>query len=297
MSGSTSNGAFTYFGVNISGGEFGSNVPGVLGTDYTYPTQAEIDYWASQGMNTIRVPFLLERLFQDNGTNSQFSQADLTALQNVVSEAAAVGITVDLDPHDYGDLNGQEILPGTTTEQEYDADMQALAGAFAGDSNVIFSLMNEPNQQTPTQQAQLDNDAIAAIRAGGANQLILVPGTDWDGAWTWTSSGNAAAINPSTIHDPDNNWAIEVHKYLDSDGSGTNYSPITNAQIGVQRLTAVTQWAEQNGVKLFLGEFGVPGDSQSLTAMDNMLSYMQQNDTANGGPWLGGTYWSSVAAD
>jgi hypothetical protein len=33
MSGSTS-GAFTCFGVNISGGEFGSNVPGTLETDY-----------------------------------------------------------------------------------------------------------------------------------------------------------------------------------------------------------------------------------------------------------------------
>ena len=30
------------------------------------------------------------------------------------------------------------------------------------------------------------NAAIAAIRSAGALQEILVPGTDWDGAWSWT---------------------------------------------------------------------------------------------------------------
>ena len=31
-------------GVNLAGAEFGTNVPGVFGTDYIYPTHAEIDY-------------------------------------------------------------------------------------------------------------------------------------------------------------------------------------------------------------------------------------------------------------
>jgi aryl-phospho-beta-D-glucosidase BglC (GH1 family) len=35
---------FTYFGVNEAGAEFGNtNVPGVLGTDYTWPTEDSID--------------------------------------------------------------------------------------------------------------------------------------------------------------------------------------------------------------------------------------------------------------
>ena len=35
-------------GVNLAGAEFGNNVPGVFGTDYTYPTHTEIDYYASK---------------------------------------------------------------------------------------------------------------------------------------------------------------------------------------------------------------------------------------------------------
>ena len=50
-------------GVNLSGAEFGSNViPGTYGVDYTYPTHAEIDYYASKGLSDIPLPFLWERL-------------------------------------------------------------------------------------------------------------------------------------------------------------------------------------------------------------------------------------------
>ena len=46
-------------GVNLAGAEFApQHVPGVFGTDYTYPTHTEIDYYASKGLDVIRLPFL-----------------------------------------------------------------------------------------------------------------------------------------------------------------------------------------------------------------------------------------------
>ena len=44
------------YGVNLAGAEFGSRLPGTYGTDYTYPTHAEVDYFASKGMGIIRLP-------------------------------------------------------------------------------------------------------------------------------------------------------------------------------------------------------------------------------------------------
>jgi aryl-phospho-beta-D-glucosidase BglC (GH1 family) len=263
-----------------------------MGTDYIYPSANEINYYASKGMTVIRVPFQLERLEPSPG--APLDQTQVIALQQVISEAAADGVDVVLDPHNYGYAWGNLIGGGTSNSQFADF-WGEMASAFKGDSNVIFGLMNEPNVQSPSGWTQSDNAAIAAIRQAGANQEILVPGSDWTGAWSWLSSGNAAAINPSTIHDPDNNWAIEVHQYLDSNGSGTNYSPITDPNIGVERLTDITNWAQQNGVKLFLGETGVPGDSQSLTALQNMLSYMEQNANVWQGAayWAGGPWWGS----
>jgi endoglucanase len=282
---SQASGGMTLIGVNISGGEFGQ---GQVGTNYIYPSQAEISFYASAGMTVIRVPFLIENVMPNPGS---LSQGDVTALQQVVQEAAAAGMDVDLDAHDYGMAWGNLITPGNQTEQQFDNFWQQMASTFKGYPNVIFGIMNEPNQQTPQQEAQIDNDAIAAIRNGGANQEILVPGTSWTGAWTWVSSGNAAAINPGTIQDSDNNWVIEVHQYLDADGSGTNPAPITDPQVGVERLTAITQWAQQVGAKLFLGEFGAPQDSQSQQAVSNMLGYMEQNSNV----WQGATMWGAGA--
>ena len=150
--------------------------------------------------------------------------------------------------------------------------------------------MNEPNAVTPTQWVASANAAITAIRAAGAtSQQILVPGSDWDSAATWISSGNAQIVG-SGIVDPSNNFAFEVHQYLDAYGSGTS-STVVSTSIGVDRLTAITQWAEATGNKLFLGEFGVASDPTSLTALNNMLGYMAQHTDV----WEGGTYWAAGA--
>jgi hypothetical protein len=78
-----------------------------------------------------------------------------------------------------------------------------------------------------------------------------------------------------------------VHQYLDSDGSGT-HPGVVSATIGVERLTAITQWAEATGNRLFRGEVGVTADQTSLTALDLMLTYMGQHTDA----WQGITYWA-----
>src|SRR5689334_15112374 len=68
-------------GVNLSGAEFGSLVPGSEGTDYTWPTTDEVDYFISKGMNTFRVNFVWERLQPAaNGPLATTYAAELEAL-------------------------------------------------------------------------------------------------------------------------------------------------------------------------------------------------------------------------
>ncbi|HEY2826110.1 MAG TPA: hypothetical protein VGJ04_00800, partial [Pirellulales bacterium] len=56
-------GELTYTGVNLSGAEFGQgSLPGTYNSAYTYPTNAEVDYYTNKGMNTLRMPFRWERL-------------------------------------------------------------------------------------------------------------------------------------------------------------------------------------------------------------------------------------------
>jgi endoglucanase len=272
-------------GVNLAGAEFGSNVPGVFGTDYTYPTHAEIDYYASKGLGVIRLPFLWERM-----QRTEFGALDATELgrlNDVVNYATGKGLKIEIEPHDYGYGFGALIGSAQTPNSAFADFWSKLAQHFEANPNVIFGLMNEPHDQSASDWLGSANAAIAAIRGAGAvSQEILVPGSYWDGAWTWTSTDNAAVVGTG-VQDPAHNFAFEVHQYLDSDGSGTHPGAVS-ATIGVERLTAITQWAEATGNHLFLGEVGVTTDQTSLTALDGMLTYMQQHTDA----WQGATYWA-----
>lgn len=51
-----------YFGVNMSGAEFGNVYPGVDGTHYGYPTKKDLEYFKEKGLRMIRFPFRWERI-------------------------------------------------------------------------------------------------------------------------------------------------------------------------------------------------------------------------------------------
>lgn len=272
-------------GVNLAGAEFGAgHNPGTFGTDYTYPTHQEIDYYASKGMNVIRVPFLWERM--QTALNGPLDDAEVGRMKDIVGYAGSKGLKVVLDAHDYGSGFGNLIGSAGTPDSAFADFWGKLSGAFKSDSNVIFGLMNEPNQQSSTSWIASANGAIGAIRASGARQEILVPGSYWDGAWTWTTTDNANVVGKGVV-DPLHNYAFEVHQYLDGNGSGTT-SDVASTSTGVDRLTSITQWAQQTGAKLFLGEFGAAKDQKSLGALDNMLTYMGDNSKV----WQGATYWA-----
>lgn len=133
---------------------------------------------------------------------------------------------------------------------------------------------------------QLNQVAINGIRAAGATtQLILVEGTSYTGAWTWTTSGNSGVFG--AIKDPNNNVAIEMHQYLDSDGSGTSETCVSTT-IGAERLQAATQWLQANNLKGFLGEIGTGSNSVCLSALSGAFCSMQQS-----GVWIGALWWAA----
>lgn len=127
---------------------------------------------------------------------------------------------------------------------------------------------------------------INGVRSSGAtSQLILVEGTSWTGAWTWTSSGNSDVFG--AIKDPNNNVAIEMHQYLDSDGSGTSPTCVSST-IGAERLQAATQWLKQNNLKGFLGEIGAGSNAACISAIQGALCSLQES-----GVWLGALWWAA----
>ncbi len=271
-------------GVNLSGAEFGSGTSG-YGSNYEYPTSSEIAYEASRGMNIIRVPISWERM--QPTLDGSLDGTELSRLDDVVNYATSLGMKVDLDVHNYGKYDGQLVGSAAVPDTAFADLWGRLADHYKQNSDVMFGLMNEPAQTDAQGWVTSVNAAIGAIRATGATQEILVPGINYDGAWTWVGSPNATVI-AKQVSDPIHNYSLEVHQYLDQDGSGTNYGPVYDTS-GIDRISQITQWAEANGQRLFLGEIGVPPDPTSISALGNVLSYM----SAHSDVWQGITYWAA----
>ncbi|KIY44001.1 glycoside hydrolase, partial [Fistulina hepatica ATCC 64428] len=276
---------FTYYGVNESGAEFAaSDIPGVLNVDYAWPSPSSIDYFLDLGFNTFRVPFLMERLSPPaNGLTGDFDDEYLGNLTDTVEYITGKGGYALVDPHNYMIYDGSTI--NSTTD--FQTWWENLAGKFSNNSKVIFDMMNEPHSITATQDAELAQAAIDGIRASGATNVILLEGTSYTGAWTWTTSGNSEAFAAGSLTDPANNTIIEMHQYLDSDGSGTSETCVNNT-IGASRIADATTWLQQQGLKGFLGEFGGGNNTDCIEAIQGMLCAMQETDV-----WVGALWWAA----
>jgi endoglucanase len=311
-----------FTGVNLSGAEFGEDaLPGNFGSNYTYPTTAEINYFVGKGMNTFRLPIRWERLQRSQLASlhgdGPGATGELDRIDAFVNSATSQGANTILEPHNFaryfpsGSGNLQTSSNGRLGNDIPDSSFANFWGKVADhykdNQHVIFNLMNEPTALDSGDWVSAANAAIAAIRATGAKNLIQVPGTRWTGAWTWNDSGgsiNGISLGPSNasalldIVDPGNNFVVEVHQYMDSNGSGTNESINNNNPLtGVNRITAFTDWLRANNLKGFLGEFAVPnslvGAGVGDETIDNLLSYMEDNsDVWTGWAWwAGGPWW------
>ena len=283
-------------GVNIAGGEFwwarkpNGEVHPQYGVNYSYPTKAEIDYFAGQGMNFFRYQFLWETLQPQ--PRAPLDKSDLARLKKSVQLATSKRLAVLLDPHNYARYYGTNVVGASEISAADFADFWGrLAAEFKDDPHVWFGLVNEPHDM-PTQLWFDDaNAAIAAIRATGAKNLILVPGNHWTGAHSWTSGGdqsNAKCV--LTVKDPINHWAIEVHQYVDQDNSGTHKS-VVSPTVGAERLETFVAWCRQNHRRAVLGEFGVPAVTNGEAALHEMLGSMERDRDV----WLGWTWWAAGA--
>jgi len=284
-----SDASLAYRGVSLASAEFGEgNLPGTYGSDYTYPTAAEVDYFAARHMNVVRLPFRWERL--QRSLNAEFDAAELGRLDGFVASATAKGMNVVLDPHNYARYAGNLIGSAAVPDSAFADFWRRLAVKYKSNDHVILGLMNEPNSMPTEQWLASANAAIAAIRATGAGNLVLVPGNAWTGAHSWSENwyGSSNAQVMLGVKDPANRYAYEVHQYLDGDYSGRS-DQCQSTTVGSQALAGFTQWLRANGKQGFLGEFAGGNNDTCRAAVSDLLDHLDANKDV----WVGWTWWAA----
>ncbi|HSD40165.1 MAG TPA: glycoside hydrolase family 5 protein [Rhodocyclaceae bacterium] len=280
--------------MTLAGAEFAADtsgngaLPGNYGTDYIYPVQSEVDYFQSKKMNVVRLPFRWERL--QPALNIAFDNTELGRLDTFVTATTAKGVSVILDPHNYARWHTSVVGSASLPNSAFADLWTRLATRYKGNARVIFALMNEPHDMSSETWLAAANAAISAIRATGANNLILVPGNGWTGAASWGLDwyGTPNASVMLGVVDPGNNYAYEVHQYLDGDGSGASGTCVSTT-IGAERLAGFTSWLKTNNKRAFLGEFAGGNNATCQAAVTGALAHMQTNKDV----WIGWTWWAA----
>jgi aryl-phospho-beta-D-glucosidase BglC (GH1 family) len=316
----------TMIGVNLSGGDFGtssSQIPGVLGQDYFYPSVGHWDWAKGRGLELVRVPFRWERVHRDTGgvLDATLWAPDMAALDASLNLAEARGMRVVLDMHNYA---GRRLNVGGTSASfkigtpelpisEFARTWKLLATHFKDRKSIWgYDIMNEPNGLAggvatwkPMAQAAID-----AIREVDTDHAIVIEGYFYAQASSWATNG-APLID---LVDPANNLVFSAHMYPDrgADGLWNNgesvqaelvnngsYPSVEAAwQVGADRIKPFVDWCVANNVRGLVGEYGSTRTSDATNwaiVLENQLDYMVNNGAGliSGTQWGGGA-WNST---
>jgi endoglucanase len=277
---------------------YGVNQGGIgFGTAYdSLPDSRLQSYYAQRGFNITRFPVAWEQLQQGLCTgNTALNAAELALLDTAISNITASGMDVVIDLHNYGGYNytynGRTCasppdnghIDQATTRGYFVNFWSQIATRYKTNPKVKFDLMNEPVNVSAANLGVAAQLAITAIRAAGATQPIFVEGGG-DYAACASFSTNAGPVF-KTFTDSANNLVAECHAYFDSNNSGT--SDVGSAGTALGRLQSAGTYATANGIKLFLGEFGV-GFTPSMYAEDKIALDLM---AASPSTWVGWTAW------
>ena len=117
--------------------------------------------------------------------------------------------------------------------------------------------------------------AVTAIRqAGATSQKILLPGNNYTSAQQFVSNGSAAAlIKVTNLDGSTTNLIFDVHKYLDSDNSGTHAECTTDNVSST--FTPLATYLRSVGRQAILSETGGGNVASCETDLCSQLAYLK----------------------
>jgi len=240
------------------------------------------------GFNLFRLPVGWQFL-TNNAESGTLNTTNLAIYNTLVQDCLGLGAHCIIDIHNYARFNGAIIGQGGPSNAIFAALWSSIATYYANQPNIIFGVMNEPHDLVISEWATSVQAAVTAIRSAGAtSQYILMPGDNWTSAATiWSDGSGAALLNVTNPDGSKTNLIFDVHKYSDSDNSGTSTTCVTdNVASAFQPLAT---WLRSNGRQAINSEFGGGNNAGCVTYIQTQLAFLN----ANSDVYLGWTGWAA----
>ncbi|MCJ1442798.1 MAG: Endoglucanase EG-II [Stictis urceolatum] len=307
--GSTASGKVKYAGVNIAGFDFGCGTDGTCNTTAAYPPLAALGgndgagqmshFVKDDGMNIFRLPVGWQYLV-GNTLGGTLNSANFQKYDQLVQACLTTGATCIIDIHNYARWNGGIVGQGGPTDDQLASVWSQIATKYASQSKVAFGVMNEPHDVPDINRwGTTVQTVVTAIRkAGATSQMILLPGNNYTSAQLFVSNGSLAALKGITNLDGSTtNLIFDVHKYLDSDNSGTHTECVTdNVSSTFAPLASSLRAIKRQAL---LSETGGGNTASCEQDLCSEISYLNSNSDVYLGyvGWAAGNFASTYELD
>ena len=213
----------------------------------------------------------------------------------VVEWALAQDLKIILDFHNYDDMMSNP----WGNKDRFLAIWKQLGEHFQGyPENVLFELLNEPNDQLDAALWNEDvNAALQIIRATNPTRDVIIGPTQWN-SFGWIS----------TLDVPDDPHIIATFHYYEPfqfthqgaewvDGSeawlGTTWEGTEDQKAEIiHNFDSVAEWSQRHGnVRILLGEFGAYSRGPQNSRV-RWTTFVRQQAEAHGFAW---SYWELAA--
>lgn len=239
----------------------------------TYITRRDIEFIASTGANTIRLPFHYKLFTDEDYMGLTAGQDGFARVDSVVKWCRDNRLYLILDMHDapggqtgdnIDDSYGYPWLFESERSQQLFCDIWRRIAAYYRDEPVIlgYELINEPiapyfpnMEELNAQLEPLHKRAVAAIREVDTNHLILLGGAQWNGNF-----------------EPFGNWTYDdkifytCHRY---GGAPTR-----------EAIASIIAFRDKTGLPMYMGEIGHNTDEWQAS----FCRVMEENN-------IGYTFW------
>jgi endoglucanase len=290
-----SNGKTQYAGVNIAGFDFGCTIDGTCTSKNVDPGAAGIaqmqHFSRDDKLNVFRLPIGWQTLVK-NQLGGALDTTVMAAYDKLMQGCLATGALCILDVHNYARWNGGIIGQGGPTNAQFADLWSKLASKYKSTKNIAFGIMNEPHDLQMTAWADSVQAAVTAIRkAGATSQMLLLPGTDFTSAGTFPTNSGPYLLKVKDTDGTTSKLIFDVHRYLDTDNSGTHTECSTDH---VQdTFIPLASWLRTNKRQAMLSEVG--GGNTASCETDVCAALASVN--ANSDVYLGYVGWSAGAFD
>jgi endoglucanase len=158
----------------------------------------------------------------------------------------------------------------------------------------MFGLMNEPHDVPDINAwAKSVQAAVTAIRQAetGTKHTILIPGNDWTSAAAFPTKSGPALLSVTNPDKSTTGLVFDVHKYSDSDNSGT-HTECTTDNIS-SAFAPLADWLRANKRQAINTEMGGGNTASCAKYVCDQIAYVNKNADV----YIGYVGWSAGAFD